>query len=185
MARPPHELAGRPPRDLWRRGIRQESPAPSLGSSPKRCPAQRPSSERSYPNRARPARSSSTMRMPPLTRPSCFISSTSPLRMLARCSSRAAWHPHIGPCACPISRAACVPSPRSLLKPAEDDLLQALLARLLSDRQLLLPESLQVWMLTRLPRHPAALREAVARLDRQTLAEGRRVTRAGAAAGTR
>ncbi|WP_158805888.1 MULTISPECIES: chromosomal replication initiator DnaA [unclassified Acidisoma] len=69
-----------------------------------------------------------------------------------------------------------------LLKPAEDDLLQALLARLLSDRQLLLPESLQVWMLTRLPRHPAALREAVARLDRQTLAEGRRVTRAGAAA---
>jgi hypothetical protein len=37
-------------------------------------------------------------------------------------------------------------------------------------------------MLTRLPRHPAALREAVARLDRQTLAEGRRVTRAGAAA---
>ncbi len=68
------------------------------------------------------------------------------------------------------------------LGPAEDALLRALLARLLTDRQLILSEGLQSWLLTRLPRHPGALREAVARLDRQALAEGRRVTRASAAA---
>ncbi|MCB8873792.1 DnaA ATPase domain-containing protein [Acidisoma silvae] len=67
------------------------------------------------------------------------------------------------------------------VKPAEDPLLRALLARLLSDRQLVLGESLQDWLLARLPRHPAALREAAARLDRQALAAGGRVTRAMAA----
>jgi chromosomal replication initiation ATPase DnaA len=68
------------------------------------------------------------------------------------------------------------------LGPAEDPLLRALLARLLSDRQLVLGEALQDWLLARLPRHPAALREAAARLDRQALAAGGRVTRAMAAA---
>lgn len=67
------------------------------------------------------------------------------------------------------------------VKPAEDPLLRALLARLLSERQLVLGESLQDWLLARLPRHPAALREAAARLDRQALAAGGRVTRAMAA----
>jgi chromosomal replication initiation ATPase DnaA len=66
--------------------------------------------------------------------------------------------------------------------PAEDPLLRALLARLLSDRQLLVGEALQDWLLARLPRHPAALREAAARLDRHALATGGRVTRAMAAA---
>ena len=68
------------------------------------------------------------------------------------------------------------------LRPAEDPLLRALLARLLSERQLILSESLQDWLLARLPRHPAALREAVARLDRAALAAGGRVTRAMATA---
>jgi chromosomal replication initiation ATPase DnaA len=68
------------------------------------------------------------------------------------------------------------------VRPAEDPLLRALLARLLSERQLVLGESLQEWLLARLPRHPAALREAAARLDRQALAAGGRVTRAMAAA---
>jgi chromosomal replication initiation ATPase DnaA len=67
------------------------------------------------------------------------------------------------------------------LRPAEDPLLRALLARLLSDRQLILGESLRDWLLARLPRHPAALREAVARLDGRALAAGGRVTRAMAA----
>jgi chromosomal replication initiation ATPase DnaA len=67
------------------------------------------------------------------------------------------------------------------LRPAEDPLLRALLARLLSDRQLTLAENLQDWLLARLPRHPAALREAVAKLDREAMAAGGRVTRAMAA----
>ena len=67
------------------------------------------------------------------------------------------------------------------LRPAEDPLLRALLTRLLSERQLILPESLQDWLLARLPRHPAALREIVARLDRAAMAAGGRVTRAMAA----
>ncbi len=58
-----------------------------------------------------------------------------------------------------------------------DDMLRTLLARLLSDRQLAVPEPLQDWLLLRLPRDPAALREAAARLDRAALAQGRRVTR--------
>ena len=67
------------------------------------------------------------------------------------------------------------------LRTAEDPLLRALLARLLSERQLILGESLQDWLLARLPRHPAALREVVARLDRAAMAAGGRVTRAMAA----
>jgi chromosomal replication initiation ATPase DnaA len=63
----------------------------------------------------------------------------------------------------------------------EDALLRALLARLLADRQLVVSESVQDWLLLRLPRHPAALREAAARLDRAALAQGRGVTRALAA----
>jgi chromosomal replication initiation ATPase DnaA len=67
------------------------------------------------------------------------------------------------------------------LRPAEEPLLRALFTRLLSDRQLVLAESLQDWLLARLPRHPAALREAVARLDREAMAAGGRVTRGMAA----
>lgn len=64
----------------------------------------------------------------------------------------------------------------------EDPLLRALLARLLSDRQLVLSETLQDRLLAHLPRDPAALREAAAWLDGQAMAAGRPVTRAMAAA---
>ncbi len=66
--------------------------------------------------------------------------------------------------------------------PPEDPLLRALLARLLSDRQLVLSEALQDRLLANLPRHPAALREAASWLDAQAMAAGRSVTRAMAAA---
>ncbi len=58
----------------------------------------------------------------------------------------------------------------------EDSLLQAMLARLLAERQLAVPATVQSWLLHRLPRTPAALREAVARLDEAALSEGRNVT---------
>lgn len=61
--------------------------------------------------------------------------------------------------------------------PPEESLLRALLLRLLSDRQLGVKPDLQDWLLLRLPRSPAALREAVARLDRAALAAGGAVTR--------
>lgn len=57
-----------------------------------------------------------------------------------------------------------------------DAMLRALLARLLAER-LAVPQAIQEWMLLRLPRHPAALREAAARLDRAALAAGGAVTR--------
>ena len=59
--------------------------------------------------------------------------------------------------------------------PADDDLLRDLLSRLLSDRQLPVPEPVQHYLLSRLPRTAAALREAAARLDRAMLAAGGRV----------
>jgi chromosomal replication initiation ATPase DnaA len=66
--------------------------------------------------------------------------------------------------------------------PPEDGLLRALLARLLSDRQLAVTENVQEYLLTRLPRTPAALADAVRRLDRHALATGGAVTRALSAA---
>ena len=62
--------------------------------------------------------------------------------------------------------------------PAEEALLAALLARLLAERQLAVPAPLQAWLLLRLPRTPAALREVVARLDRAALGAQRAVTKA-------
>jgi chromosomal replication initiation ATPase DnaA len=63
----------------------------------------------------------------------------------------------------------------------EESLLRALLLRLLSDRQLAMRPGLQDWLLLRLPRSAAALREAVARLDHAALAAGGGVTRTIAA----
>jgi chromosomal replication initiation ATPase DnaA len=63
------------------------------------------------------------------------------------------------------------------LRPPSDDLLAALLMRLLSDRQLSVTQPVQNWLLTRLPRSPAALRQAVARLDQASLAFGQAITR--------
>ena len=63
----------------------------------------------------------------------------------------------------------------------DDELLRALLARLLAARQLRVDQAVQDYLLARLPRQGAALREAAACLDRLSLAAGRAVTRAVAA----
>ena len=62
-----------------------------------------------------------------------------------------------------------------------DAMLATLFASLLAERQLAVPAALQHWMLVRLPREPAALRAAAARLDRAALEAGRRVSQALAA----
>ena len=59
----------------------------------------------------------------------------------------------------------------------DDDMLRSLLARLLAERQMAVPEPVQAWLLTRLPRTAAAMREAAIRLDRASLAARRPVTR--------
>jgi chromosomal replication initiation ATPase DnaA len=63
------------------------------------------------------------------------------------------------------------------IHPPGDDLLAALLRRLIADRQLKVTQPVQDWLLLRLPRSPAALREAVARLDRESLVAGSAITR--------
>ncbi len=68
------------------------------------------------------------------------------------------------------------------IAPHEDTLLRTLLARLLADRQLSVSPAVQDWLLLRLPRTAAAMRDAVARLDAAALAAGGRITRALAAA---
>lgn len=60
----------------------------------------------------------------------------------------------------------------------DEALLRALFARLLSERQCVVPQPVQGWLLARLPRTAAAIREAAARLDRLALASGGPVTRA-------
>ena len=67
------------------------------------------------------------------------------------------------------------------IRPPDETLLRALLARLLAERQLAVAEPVQDWLLLRLPRTPAAMREAAARLDRAALVAGGRVTRGVAA----
>ncbi len=53
---------------------------------------------------------------------------------------------------------------------AEASLLRGLLASQLADRQLRVDDAVQAWLLLRLPRDPASIREAVARLDHASLA---------------
>ncbi len=60
---------------------------------------------------------------------------------------------------------------------AEDELLRLLLRRLLMERQIGVAEAVQSFLLLHLPRTPAAVRLAAARLDRAALAAGRAVTR--------
>jgi chromosomal replication initiation ATPase DnaA len=60
--------------------------------------------------------------------------------------------------------------------PPEDTLLRTLLARLLAERQLRLPEAVQEWLVRRLPRSAAALAGAVDRLDAASLEQRRNIT---------
>ena len=64
----------------------------------------------------------------------------------------------------------------------DDPMLEALLATLAGQHQLHLDAHVRTYLLARLPRDAATLREAACRLDRASLAYGRRVTR-GIAAG--
>lgn len=64
----------------------------------------------------------------------------------------------------------------------DDALLAALLARLLAERQLAVAPHVQTYLLNRLPRTAAAMRDAAATLDRAGLEARRPVTRALAAA---
>jgi chromosomal replication initiation ATPase DnaA len=63
------------------------------------------------------------------------------------------------------------------ISPPDDAMLSALLFRLAASRQLILNAQVSQFLLTQLPRTPAALREAVARLDRAALASGGKITR--------
>jgi chromosomal replication initiation ATPase DnaA len=63
------------------------------------------------------------------------------------------------------------------IRAPEDELLAQLLARLAAERQLMLGLPVRNFLLTYLPRTAAALREAVARLDRITLDRGTKITR--------
>jgi chromosomal replication initiation ATPase DnaA len=64
----------------------------------------------------------------------------------------------------------------------DEAFLATLLARLLADRQLKVAPPMQSWLLTRLPRTPRAIQEAVARLDHAAMEAGSGVTRQLAAA---
>lgn len=96
--------------------------------------------------------------------------------LLAARDAPARWQTRLPDLASRVRAAAAVQ-----LRPPGDAMLRALLARLLSARQLVVAEPVQNWLLLHLPRHPAALREATARLDRAALAAGRRVDRTLAA----
>jgi chromosomal replication initiation ATPase DnaA len=64
------------------------------------------------------------------------------------------------------------------IDPPEDDLLRALLARMLAERQLAVPQAVQDWLLLRLPRNPRALSDAATLLDAASMASKQPVTRA-------
>jgi chromosomal replication initiation ATPase DnaA len=64
------------------------------------------------------------------------------------------------------------------LLPPEDDMLRALLRKLLADRQMAVPPRVQEFLLARLPRTGGALRAAVTLLDGYSMASGGAVTHA-------
>jgi chromosomal replication initiation ATPase DnaA len=63
----------------------------------------------------------------------------------------------------------------------DDAMLAALMARLAAARQMPLDFRVQNFLLSRLPRSPAAYREAILRLDRTALASGAKISRTLAA----
>lgn len=67
------------------------------------------------------------------------------------------------------------------IRPPEDSLLRNLLASQLAERQLRVDDAVQAWLVQRLPRTPAAIRDAVDRLDAASLATSGRFTQRQAA----
>ncbi len=92
--------------------------------------------------------------------------------LLAASDSPARW-----PVALPDLRSRLRATTAIRLLPGDDAFRRTLLARLLSDRQLIVPPHVQDWLLLHLPRSPAALREAAGRLDHAGLAAQRGITR--------
>lgn len=84
--------------------------------------------------------------------------------------------------ALPDLRSRLAASGLAMLDEPSDALLAALLAKQLSERQLALDPALVSAVLRVLPRSAAAVAEAAGRLDRASLAAGRRLTRAQALA---
>lgn len=68
-------------------------------------------------------------------------------------------------------------APSVTLNPPDDALLRALIVKLCADRQIAADEALVRYLTSRVERSFAAMREAVARLDRESLARQRPVTR--------
>ncbi len=98
-----------------------------------------------------------------------------PVLMAAR-SPPARWRLRLPDLASRVRASAAV-----RIGPPDEELLRALLSRLLTARQIAVAQSVQDWLLIRLPRTPAAIREAAARLDRAALAGHTAVTRGLAA----
>jgi chromosomal replication initiation ATPase DnaA len=67
------------------------------------------------------------------------------------------------------------------LTPPSDALLAAVMVKLFADRQLAIDEETVTYLLSRIERSLAAVRDTVGRLDRAALSRGRRITRALAA----
>src|SRR5262249_10950270 len=68
--------------------------------------------------------------------------------------------------------------PIASLQPPDDQLFRALIVKFCADRQLAVDEQVVSYLTTRLERSYAAARQAVDRLDRESLRQGRPVTRA-------
>lgn len=71
--------------------------------------------------------------------------------------------------------------PAVTLAPPDDALIAAVLVKLFADRQILIDEDTVSYLLARMERTLAAARALAARLDRVSLSQGRRITRALAA----
>jgi chromosomal replication initiation ATPase DnaA len=94
-----------------------------------------------------------------------------PLLMSAR-TAPARWPVRLGDLASRLRAMTAVQ-----ILPPDDMLLRLLLARVLAERQLRVPEATQTWLLAHLPRTQAALLDAVNRLDHAALGRPGGITR--------
>ena len=76
----------------------------------------------------------------------------------------------------PDLRSRILAAPAVALGVPDDELLIGLLIKQFRDRQIAVGEGVLTFLLLRVERSPAALRALVERLDRESLAEGRRIT---------
>ena len=76
----------------------------------------------------------------------------------------------------PDLRSRLAAAPAVALAPPDDELLSALLVKQFGDRQLSVGTEVLDFILPRITREPGAVRNLVARIDRASLAEGRKIT---------